>query len=343
MRTLVLSVCVGLLLSACDGSVDSDAEQVEGGDGGSQHADAASDDDAGDEQGPGEQPGEGTKDAGGSGESDSGARDAGTLRDAGGSVDAGNNTRDSGVRDAGGGTSNDAGTPVDAGAPGNKGKPVFVVAGYRSGIAFSTDLGLTWKTVHGPTGPFADNEYVLSGAAFGEGTFVVAGFDLFSSTDGEHWTERTSSGSEWLGSMNYGNGVFAGAGGTGFSQWSDDGISWHKGSPSLGDEHSDTSAFGNGTFMATSRSGRWWRSSDGKSWTSDSTGHKDRIVWCQDHFANEDDCKALVPNGQQATGENVWIRTQAGTDLRRSTNNGQSWTTVKVGFEATCVAFGYVQ
>jgi hypothetical protein len=343
MRTLVLSVCVGLGLVACGGSVDKAADEVEGSEAGTGHDAAADGATSGDQDAAGNEGEPNTPDQdGGSADSDSGARDAGGSRDAGAS-DAGMRT-DASTRDAG---SSDAavdagGGSTDAGA-GNKGKPVFVVGGYRSGIAFSTDLGLSWKTVHGPTGPFADNQYVLSGAAFGEGTFVVVGFDIFSSTDGEHWTQRTSSGSEWLGSLNFGNGVFAGAGGTGFSQWSDDGISWHKGTPSLGDEHSDTSAFGNGTFMATSRSGRWWRSSDGKSWTSDSMGHKDRIVWCQDHFANEDDCKTLVPTGQVATGESVWIRTQASTDLQRSTNNGQNWTTVKVGFEATCVVFGYVQ
>jgi hypothetical protein len=349
MRTLVLSVYVGLLLGACGGSVDSAEEEVEGREAGPDRSDASDESATDASETPRQDDGGNRSDTdAGSTLGDGGARDAGnSTRDAGerdAAVDSG--LRDAGARDAGN-AGNDSGVDGGSGTPdaggGNKGRPVFVIGGYRSGIAVSTDLGATWKTVHGPTGPFADNEYVLSGAAFGEGTFVVAGFDIFSSADGEHWTERTSSGSEWLGSMNYGNGVFVGAGGMGFSQWSDDGISWHKGTPSLGDEHSDTSAFGNGTFMATSRSGRWWRSTDGKSWTSDSTGHEDRIVWCQDHFSNEDDCDPLVANGQAAIGEGVWIRTQAGTDLRRSTNNGQTWSTVKVGFEATCVAFGYIQ
>lgn len=72
------------------------------------------------------------------------------------------------------------------------------------------------------------------------------------------------------------------------------------------------------------------------------SGHSAKIVWCADHFADEDDCQSLVPNGQTAFGENVWIRAQNNSQLQRSTNNGKSWAEVSVNFDANCVAFGYV-
>jgi hypothetical protein len=333
MRTLVLSVCVGLLASACTGSVDSSNADVDDDEAGADRGDAG--------QGPGADSGSQTQGDAATGEPSDGA----VAHDASGRDAA---ASDASVSYASTGGNPDAGKP-DSGSStpdgsGGTGRPVFVVAGYRSGIAFSRDLGLTWTTVHGPTGPYVDNEYVLSGAAFSKGTFVVAGFDIFSSTDGEHWTPRTGPTDQWLGNVNVGLGLFVGVGGYGTSLWSEDGVSWQTGSM-LGTDGFDTSAFGNGTFRATSKDGQWWNSTDGKNWTrmDGESGHTSKIVWCVDHFADENDCSALVPNGQTAFGENVWIRAQHNTDLQRSTNNGQSWTNVKVGFEANCAAFGYVQ
>jgi hypothetical protein len=350
MRRRVLSVCVGLWLSACTGSVeDAGEEYLEGDAAAAEQRDASQDEPGERDAGTAErEDGGGSGNSGGNGGDGGGAAlDAGSARDAASERDA--MASDGGARDASPGGNRDASsgntdasTSVpDAGS--NSGRPVFVVAGYRSGIAFSRDLGLTWTTVHGPTGPYADNEYVLSGAAFSNGTFVVAGFDIFSSTDGEHWTERTKPTDQWLGNVNVGKGLFVGVGGYGTSLWSADGISWTKGTM-LGSDGFDTAAFGNGTFTASSKDGQWWSSSDGKSWTrlDAESGHSSKIVWCGDHFADEDDCRALVPNGQAAFGENVWIRATHGTNLERSTNNGQSWTDVRVGFEANCVAFGYV-
>lgn len=341
MRKLVLSVCVGLWVCGCDGAVDKSADEVEGREAGAANesmVDAARQPDDGEPQGSDDAARGETSDAAVA-RDDSGTRDGGAERDSG--------ARDSGLRDAA--TGNDgaiaeAGTLVPDGG-GTSGKPVFVIAGYRSGIAFSTDLGRTWKTVHGPTGPYQDNEYVLSGAAFGKGTFVVAGFDLFTSTDGEHWTERTHPGS-WLGNMQFGLNRFVGTGGDGTSLWSDDGIAWHKGTM-LGDNGYDTAAFGNGTFMTTSKEGVWWMSTNGEKWMPTPAGsyvqqNNPSIVFCTDHFSYAKDCGTLVPDGQTAFGAGVWIRAQHDTALQRSTN-GRDWTDVNVGFEANAVAFGYIQ
>lgn len=332
MRARLVWVFVGSMLVACAGAIDSAEDDVVVEDGG---ADAS--------------PPEGID----AGESDAGGgpagRDATTGSPGGdGGVDAG---MDGGAADAGGGqTSPEGGSDAargDASANtpdtggGNQGDPVFVIAGYRAGIAYSRDLGMTWTTVHGPIGPFADNEEVLSGVAFGNGTFVAVGFKAFRSTDAEEWSGPYSpGGSQWLGNLNFGAGVFAGAGGSGHSAWTEDGMTWHKGTM-LGTDAFDKSAFGDGTFMAASRGGVWWRSMDGKSWSQDSSGHSDKIVWCGDHFSDESACTTLVPSGQVAYGEGVWIRIDD-YQPRRSTN-GTSWATPdEVDFEATCVAFGYL-
>jgi hypothetical protein len=335
MRTLVLSVCVGLLASACTGSVDGASVEVEDDEAGADRGDAGQFD-------PGADSGSQTRRDAATGAPADGA----VARDANGSDVA----SDSGVRDASGGSVDasagkpDSGSSLPDAGGGGTGRPVFVAAGYSHGIAFSRDLGLTWTTVQGPNGPAADNEYVLSGAAFTNGTFVVAGFDIFSSTDGERWPQRTNPTDQWLGNVSVGLGLFVGVGGYGTALWSEDGVTWRKGTM-LGTDGFDTSAFGNGMFRATSKGGQWWNSADGKNWTrmDGESGHTSKIVWCADHFADERDCQPLVTTGQTAFGENVWIRAQHNSQLRRSTNGGQSWTDVSVNFDANCVAFGYVQ
>lgn len=323
MRERFLSVCVGVALTACGGTIESAMDDAVA-------HDASRSDAAVDRSSDASEPEVAEKDA------------ALAAQDAAGSADAslGDGGRDSGPPDAGRADSGGVDPDGDAAVP--SGTPMFVIAGYQRGRAYSLDLGLTWHLAEpglmGP--PNSDDDYVLSGVSYGKGLFVAVGWEIWTSPDGRMWKQRQNPGTQWLGSVNFALDMFVGAGGNGFSAYSADGITWMKGEDRNSDA-SDTSAFGDGAFMAATKDGRWWRSTDGKSWAYDSDGHGSKVVWCRDHFANEQDCTMLVRSGQAAYGEGVWIRIDGGQPSRST--NGTSWTTPDtVNFDATCVTFGYV-
>lgn len=192
---------------------------------------------------------------------DGGARDAGTPSDAGGDVDAERPV------DVDGGS--DGGTePADASAP--RGAPIWVGVG-SWGYRTSTRDGVTWATVAGPEQGDDHTPDLLRDVAVGGGAIVAVGGDrnsmVMRSVDGERWDEDLHpSGTQWLGGVAYGDGLWLAGGGVGtVVRSSDGGRTWTSGASAPAAVRDV--AFGDGRFVAVGDGGMIAVTSDGTSWT----------------------------------------------------------------------------
>jgi hypothetical protein len=221
----------------------------------------------------------------------------------------------------------DSAAPVDSGTPMTASKPLFVAVGYKGSRLVSRDLGLTWTESATLMGE-GDDKNLLRAAAYANGVFVAAGWNIFTSTDGTTWTARTNPTSEWIGGLDYGNGSFVGAGGSGTGLFSSNGTSWTASKPRDG-KHTRSCAFGGGKFMGATDSSDWWSTTDGNTWTKDSGGHgSNQVVWCKDRFSDRASCSDPLAHGKAtAFGMGVYVSTD-GNKIQRSTD-GKSWTDVK--------------
>lgn len=237
---------------------------------------------------------------------------------------------DAGSTDDGGSGAADGGTP----------HPVFVVVGYEGVRRASTDLGLTWSAPQ-KLGPNGDNEFLLRAVTWGNGLFVAVGFKIVTSPDGVTWTERTNANTQWLGGVQYFQGVFSGVGGYGYSAWSSDGLTWTQ-STFRNAEAARTLASNGTTLMAATDEGNWWRSADGRSWAVDSSNHGSaEVVYCGSRFETQAACPSTVVRGDVASGQGVWIRVDWDR-IERSTD-GTTWSTVLMSASGlTGAAFGLV-
>ncbi|MET0286352.1 MAG: hypothetical protein ABW352_17865 [Polyangiales bacterium] len=220
--------------------------------------------------------------------------------------------------------------PVDAGNPPMPGsKPVFVAVGYRASRLISRDLGLTWTETGELKGDGDDNN-LLRGAAYGNGLFVAVGWNLFTSPDGATWTARDKKVSEWIGGLDYGSGLFVGAGGSGTSIFSSDGISWSAGKPRDG-THTRSLAFGGGKFVGATDKVDWWSTTDGNTWTKDSGGHgSNQVTWCKDRFTDRSACSEPTAHGKStAFGNGVYVSIDSGGNKLQRSTDGKTWTDVK--------------
>jgi len=147
---------------------------------------------------------------------------------------------------------------------------IYMAGGtYNHRIATSTD-GLIWTEATPP--PPSDGG--CSTIAYGNGTFVAAGFEgqMMASTDGGRtWTlvEDGAFGSAWINLIAYGNGRFVAVArvfqGTGVAT-STDGLTWTVSADALGAV--DAIAYGNGRFVVVGQSGKAVISTDGSTWTT---------------------------------------------------------------------------
>jgi hypothetical protein len=266
------------------------------------------------------------------------SRDARAV-DARSSEDASSTSDEGTDADADVGTEEDADTPgedaavdsstpaVDSGTPSTGTKPVFLAVGYKATRLVSRDLGLTW-TESGTLMGEGDDKNLLRAAAYANGVFVAAGWNIFTSTDATSWTPRTNPTSEWIGGLDYGNGLFVGAGGSGTGLFSSNGTSWTASKPRDG-KHTRSCVFGGGKFMGATDSNDWWSTTDGNTWTKDSGGHgSNQVVWCKDKFTDRAACSEPLAHGKAtAFGMGVYVSTD-GNKIQRSTD-GKSWTDVK--------------
>jgi len=131
----------------------------------------------------------------------------------------------------------------------------FIALGNVGKIATSID-GTSWQ-------PHDLGVYALKGAAYGNGKYVLAGSDIFYSTDASNWTHAASAGGYEYSSVVFGKGVFVAAGGAGIAT-SQNGVDWDSACPStsivsLVFDGSKFVAVGDDAFV--SFDGRDWRRS----------------------------------------------------------------------------------
>ncbi len=146
--------------------------------------------------------------------------------------------------DSGGGSSDvDGGTTTpDGEAPGDdaatdaplpQGQRVAVVVGYGTRRARSLD-GMTWTNFVQVTAEGGDDNDLLRGVGWGDGTFIAVGGAAkgitMTSTDGITWSNENRTHDAWLGNVVYLGGVFIAAGGNGIRLRSTDrGVTWGSG------------------------------------------------------------------------------------------------------------------
>lgn len=223
----------------------------------------------------------------------------------------------------------------DAGTGPAAGEGLFVAVGYQGSRLVSRDLGLTWTESATLMGK-GDDRNLLRAAAFANGVFVAAGWNLFTSADGKSWTPRDNPTGEWVGGLDYGvpsgttRGLFVGAGGSGTSIFSSDGLLWSAGKPRDG-AHTRSVAFGGGRFMAATDKSDWWATADGSSWSKDSGGHaSNQVVWCKDQFRDRATCSEPSAHGKAtAYGMGVYVSIDSGGNKLQRSTDGKSWVDVK--------------
>lgn len=104
----------------------------------------------------------------------------------------------------------------------NDGSGTWVAVGVSNTIVRSTD-GITWTSI--PNGASVVN---LTGIAFGNSVFVATASDgnVFTSSNGTSWTERTTGAADQLLDVVFGGSLFVAVGGSGQIYTSSNGISW---------------------------------------------------------------------------------------------------------------------
>ena len=199
-----------------------------------------------------------------------------------------------------------------------------VLVGSLGFIAISTD-GVTWRTSALPT--FAP----VQGSAFGAGLFVVSTTytdapdglaKIYTSPDGEVWTERYSTQTTALNSLTFGNGTFALFTGDQVLR-SADGIAWtsHPAPASA-----SFIRFANGQFfLASSSFGDFHVSTDAIAWTTrayGSTGARD-ITHANNQYILTGDNGLLLTSPDALN----WTRRATNTNnaLRSAAFNNGTW------------------
>ena len=199
-----------------------------------------------------------------------------------------------------------------------------VLIGSLGFVATSTD-GNTWKTGSLPT------YQPVQGIAFGGGLFVVSttysaspsgGAKIFTSPDGEIWTERYSTNAFALNSLAFGNGTFAIFTGNAVVR-STDGITWTtQTAPATG----SFVRFVNGQFLlASSGTGDLHVSTDALTWTTRSygaTGARE-LTYANNQYLLTGDNGLLLTSPDAVT----WTRRTSGTTtaLRSAAYNAGTW------------------
>ena len=202
-----------------------------------------------------------------------------------------------------------------------------ILVGSLGFLALSTD-GITWRTTSLPTGA------PVQASAFGAGLFVISTTysdaptgraKIFTSPDGDVWTERYSSTTTALNSLTYGNGTFALFTGDGVLR-SPDGITWTSvPAPSTG----VAIRFVNGQFFIPSSSfSDLHVSTDALTWTTrsyGSTGARE-ITYANNHYLLTGDGGLLLTSPDATT----WTRRSTGTTnaLRRAAYANNTWVVI---------------
>lgn len=247
----------------------------------------------------------------------------------------------------------------------------WLVSGANGGIATSPD-SITWTARTSGAGA----SFGLRGLAFGGGTYVAVGDNSGSGThyictspDGVTWTERTTATvCGYLRGVAYGAGLFVCVGNDGGSadgkiQTSPDGITWTDRTVPVGCGPLMGVCFGNGRFVTVANNtGTISHSADGINWSLVTLGGSfDAVTFANEMFmaVGDDGQTYTSANGIAWTlrtgsladhffasvtgGNGVWIAgtsTGASAGIYRSTDDGDTWTSVYTGGTYFCAAYG---
>ncbi len=104
---------------------------------------------------------------------------------------------------------------------------VFVAVGYGGRRIRSVDDGKTWIDDQSlePDGG-GDDQELLRTIAFGDGTFLAAGWQTLTSPDGATWGPVINPHTNWFGALTYANSTWVAVGGYGMRLTSPDGVTW---------------------------------------------------------------------------------------------------------------------
>lgn len=198
--------------------------------------------------------------------------------------------------------------------------PTVMMVGYGGIRVVSQDDGITWQKVAELAPAGGDDGNLLRGVAWGNGTWVVSGWRVFTSPDGHDWTERVlPPGCAVLEGLAFGNGTFVGACDH-RTFLSDDGVEWRQGG-SLDVGGHTYLLFAEGRFAASGDSGASFTSKDGLTWTP--LSGIDAVTVCDDRLHSRSACPAAFSVNTTA------LRDRYPDAIERSTD-GSSWSTVYI-------------
>ena len=125
-----------------------------------------------------------------------------------------------------------------------------------------------FKAIQSLAGYTDINTARFNNIVYGNNKYVAAGgpqHNIFTSSDGTSWDNKSLSGGGRLDDLIFENGVFVAVGTGGHIHTSSDGISWTKTSASSNDFKGVT--YGNSIFVAVAKNGVIYTSTDGTNWT----------------------------------------------------------------------------
>jgi hypothetical protein len=226
--------------------------------------------------------------------------------------------------------------------------------GPLAAIRSSTD-GIHWTTIRPGTQP------ALRCIVHGNGVWVTAGVDVFSSSDGTNWTQRNLPATGTIYAAAFGAGKFVMAGDIAGVVTSTDGAQWTP-SGAFGDSKIYGMAFGNNQFIGVGeRSGKgvMWSSADGLTWAEAGTapgilravsfgdgaftavGDAGLIVQSTDTSGADGAVLSIRPAGESTV--EVSCRAEVGRQYRlQASNDGRTWSDL-MSFRATASDTPYVE
>lgn len=214
-------------------------------------------------------------------------------------------------------------------------KPTIVAVGYGGLRILSRDLGLTWgERVAVENAQYGNETNLLRAVTYAAGLYVAVGQHIFTSPDGATWTERRNTMGNWLGGIRYGNGMFVGGGGCGWTIRSMDGLTWTRAANVTSQHcpsgaHRRSAAFGNGQFALAGDDRVVHVSTDAARWTVLSGLGTSQVSFCDGAFRPSADCPTSASTGARlapGSGHGVHLRAR-GTSIERSLD-GTTWRTV---------------
>ena len=216
----------------------------------------------------------------------------------------------------------DAGPDADAAMEADAGNgwvPSILAVGYGGLRVISRDNGLTWNDDQEIESAGGDDNDLLRGVAYGNGTWVTTGWRFFTSVDGGlSWNEHSApAGCGLMEGVAFGAGAFVGTCGTD-AYLSADGIQWTHAGP-VGDTGGHTYVFfSSGLFYSSGDSGNSYSSPDGMQWTS--LAGVNQVAYCENQIQTRSQCPGFW-NGA------MYLGTQWESMITRSTD-GVNFATV---------------